>query len=98
MSSNTLEIRILDRAFHVSCPRDREEALKQAAEDLNEEISSIYNAGKLDNLEQILLMVALNASNELRQLRENSGGQEILERIGGKIDQVLKQTDLLNAK
>lgn len=98
MNGSTLEIRILDRVFHVSCPEDRQETLKQVAEHLNEEINAIYSAGKLDNLEQILVMVALNIGNELRQARGDTEDREILERIGGKIDQALKQTKLQQAE
>ncbi len=93
MSSNALEIRLLDRVFHVSCPKDREEALLNAAKRLNEEVEAIYSTGKLDNLEQILVMVALNASNELQRVQDGPGGHEILERIGFKIDRVLQQEE-----
>jgi len=91
VSGSALEIRLLDRVFHVSCPKDREEALLNAAKRLNEEVEAIYSTGKLDNLEQILVMVALNASNELQQVQDGAGGQEILERIGFKIDRALQQ-------
>lgn len=93
-SSATTSVTILDKEYRVSCPREEESALQEAANYLNEQMRQIRAGGKVIGIERIAVMAALNISYELFQSRsqsfaENSDAQEQIQQILGKLDQAL---------
>ena len=64
-------IRILDKEFHVTCPKDEEHDLLASADLLHRKMREIKDSGKVIGLDRVAVMVALNLANELLKLRGN---------------------------
>lgn len=64
MSSNVVDIKILDRNYRVMCPDGQETALRDAARQLDERMVDTRASTKLTNMEQIAIMAALNLCHE----------------------------------
>ncbi|WOG27179.1 cell division protein ZapA [Endozoicomonas sp. 8E] len=92
-SSSTTTVNILDKEYLVSCPKQEEANLHQAARHLNEQMKQIRSGGVIGT-ERIAVMAALNISYELLQSRQqsltdNSDAQEQIKQMLGKLDQAL---------
>jgi cell division protein ZapA len=64
MSTNTLEIQLLDKEYKVACPPAEQEALQNAADYLNARLNEVAAKGKFSG-ERLVAMVALNLAHEL---------------------------------
>ena len=64
-STQTLTVTIMQKDFQIACPQGEEEALRQAAHHLNEQMEAIRAGGKVVGLDRIAIMTALNMSNDL---------------------------------
>ena len=75
MSSDTsttpVSIRILDKDYRIACPAEEQDSLIKASIYLNEKMHESKNNSKLVGSERIAVMVALNITHELLQLRED---------------------------
>jgi cell division protein ZapA len=71
-----VSVRIMDKEYVVACPYDERSALLDAAEFLNARMREIRDTGKVVGLDRIAVMVALNLTNELLQLRQRDGQLE----------------------
>ncbi len=96
MSANTVTVNILDKDYQVACPPDQERALIEAARQLDKQMRSVRDSGKVIGLERIAVMVALNTTYELlnkgAQANETSGaGLEQVKKLGDKIDDALQR-------
>ena len=96
MSANTVTVNILDKDYQVACPPDQERALIEAARQLDKQMRSVRDSGKVIGLERIAVMVALNTTYELlskgTQAAETSGaGLEQVKKLGDKIDDALQR-------
>ncbi|MGI9279427.1 MAG: cell division protein ZapA [Endozoicomonas sp.] len=92
-SPSTTTVSILDKEYRISCPKEEEANLHQAAQHLNEQMKLI-RAGGVIGTERIAVMAALNISYELLQskqqsLTDNSDAQEQIKQMLGKLDQAL---------
>lgn len=95
--SSTASVKILDKEYRISCPREEEASLQRAAHYLNDKMREIKSGGKVIGLERIAVMAALNMSYELMNTRnqsfeDNTDAQEQIQQMMGKLDQAL--TDL----
>ncbi|PCJ92593.1 MAG: cell division protein ZapA [Porticoccaceae bacterium] len=75
MSQQTVNIRILDKEYQVSCPPEERNALLQSAKTLDEQMRSIRNSGSVIGLERIAVMAALNLTYELSKMETKSANQ-----------------------
>lgn len=95
MSSQTINVRILDKDYQVACPAEERRALIESAQILDERMRMIKNSGSVIGLERIAVMAALNLSHELLQAQSASSRQssdvEALERMREKIEAQLDQ-------
>ena len=94
MSQDTVNIRILDKEYQVSCPPDERNALLQAARSLDERVRTIRNSGGVIGLERIAIMAALNLTYELskveNQTASDSISQEVIEKLDNKVSTALQ--------
>lgn len=94
MSQDTVNIRILDKEYQVSCPPDERNALLQAARSLDERVRTIRNSGGVIGLERIAIMAALNLTYELskveNQTASDSLSQEVIEKLDNKVSAALQ--------
>ena len=95
MRQHTVSIDILDKSYQVACEPEQEAELKQAANDLDDQMSAIRSTGKVIGLERVAIMAALNLSHQVLVMK--SGGQpedpleEQLKSITSRIDEALFQ-------
>lgn len=97
MSSITsVSVRILDKEYQVACPEEERPALLESADFLNRRMKEIRDSGKVVGLDRMAVMVALNLTNELLQLRQ--AFEEIDDEVGDRA-QAMRQRmdDLLGA-
>lgn len=68
--SELVSVRILDREFKVMCQPGERRGLMEAALFLDGQMREIRDAGKLNSMEKIAVMCALNLADELVKLRK----------------------------
>ena len=96
-SAKTVLVRILDKEYQVACPPEQAQDLLAAARQLDAQMRTIRDSGKVIGLERIAVMVALNSTYELLKRNaggeapENSASQEQLRRLNERIDDALQR-------
>lgn len=76
MDKTTISVEILGHDFKISFPAGHESDLKEAAEYLNKQMLDIKSKSKVNNLEKITVLAALNVTHELLTSVKNNGRQE----------------------
>jgi len=95
--SEMVTVRILDREYQVVCAPGERKGLMEAALYLDAQMREIRETGKLTSVEKIAVMCALNFSDELLKLRQQSVDrseqvdQRILDLAAG-LDEVSEKT------
>ncbi|XOD70118.1 MAG: cell division protein ZapA [Sodalis sp. (in: enterobacteria)] len=69
MPTQPVEIQIFGRTLRINCPLEQEEALHQAAKDLNQRLQHLKDRTRVINIEQLVFIVSLNVCHELAQER-----------------------------
>lgn len=64
MSGQPMDIKLLDRNYRVMCPDGQESALREAARQLDLRLVDTKSATKLNSVEQVAVMTALNLCHE----------------------------------
>ena len=72
-STQTLEIKLLDRELRVACPEEERSELLEAVAYLDKRMREIRDAGKIASVERIALMAALNIAHELLGMKVGRG-------------------------
>ena len=96
-ASKTVIVKILDKEYQVACPPEQEAGLLQAARQLDQQMRSVRDTGKVIGLERIAVMVALNTTYEL--MNKPSHPQEAtapadleqIKRLSERIDDTLQR-------
>ncbi len=68
--TTTVTVKILDRDYEISCPRDRVDDLMRAARSLSARMREIRATGKVVGLDRIAVMAALNFAHECLEVEE----------------------------
>lgn len=87
-------VRLLEKDFRVGCPKEHEQALKEAGEYLDKQMRQIRQSGRVIGMERIMFTAALNIAYEFLALQKNTEESEsnLAERIlvlQDKIDDAL---------
>ena len=82
-STEAVSITILDRKYQFACEPEQRKALIAAAQYLDERMKEIRESGRLMSLERIALQAALNLSDELLKIQQETNIRR--EKIDGKI-------------
>ena len=90
-STEAVSISILDRKYQFACSPDQRKALIAAAQNLDERMKEIRESGRLMSLERIALQAALNLSDELLKIQQESNVRK--ERIDSKIRMLADRLD-----
>lgn len=78
-TATSLTVRLLDREYQVSCPPDKQEALRAAAAYLNQQLGELRSSkSKLVGMEKLAITVALNLAHEVLTLRRELPSPEPL--------------------
>ncbi len=96
MSSQAVEVEILGKLTRVNCPPGQEESLRKAADDLNTRLNEMAERTKVNNIEKLLTIAALNVTYELQVSMQEAHGQtaaitERMELLSESLDSALKQ-------
>ena len=99
-STQTLEIKLLDRELRVACPEEERGELLEAVAYLDKRMREIRDAGKIASVERIALMAALNIAHELLGMKVGRGIDlaDFKRRMGSMqaaIDEALAEQDSL---
>ena len=72
----TLNIKIMDKEYKISCPADEEDALKRSAHYLHEQMMEIRSTGKVVGVDRVAVMAALNIANDLLMGNKNASSTQ----------------------
>lgn len=87
---NTLEVKILDKEYLVSCPPDKQKELREASMQLDAKMREIRSSGKVFGSERIAVMAALNLTYELMQTSlTSSSDQQKMDKLEAQMDHIL---------
>ena len=93
--TNSVQIRIADADYFVSCSEDQREGLQEAAQYLDDRIRAIRQSDRTMTVESSAIIVALNLVDELYTIRDQYSMQENTSaRVHGlseKIDELLRK-------
>lgn len=86
MSDNkitTVTLNILDRPYQIRCPKNKMEDLQRAAFTLDDRMREIKATSNLKSLDHVILMAALNITNELHLCQKHlqKSGPELTNKI-----------------
>ena len=88
--ANTLDVKILEKSYLISCPEDKKIALTEAAAHLDHKMREIRSSGKVHGVERIAVMAALNITHELLENnRDNEGDEVTLISLEKRMDHIL---------
>ncbi len=89
-STNTVDVKILDKDYLIACPADAENGLRNAAFQLDRKMREIKSGGKVFGTEKIAVMAALNLTYELiEQSQSNEVTHQTVTTMHEKIDALL---------
>ena len=99
MNSKNLNITIMGRDFHITCPDEEQEEIELAATYLIDKIQEIKAEGKIIDSDRIAIIAALRIAHELLMLRNGTGFDidEFKRRIVSikkKVDEVIAKKDV----
>ena len=79
----TITLHILNKPYQVKCAKSQTKNLQQAAYYLEEKLREINDIGSLKNLDHMILMAALNITNEFLHNKEKPPAEDhkILHRV-----------------
>ena len=95
-----LQINIMGREFRVACAPEEQKSLQDAVDYLNSKMQEIKDQGKVNGLDRIAIMAALNISHEFltTRLGNNFDVSEFKRRMAGietTLDQALADQEKL---
>ncbi len=87
--TDTATVQILDKLYHVKCPKSQVDALHEAADFLDSKMQEITLRGGHLTDDRIALMAALNISHDLINLRKTQ--QENQKTAGERLKNIQKK-------
>lgn len=86
-------VQILDKTYQIKCSEDEVSGLLRSASYLDHKIKQLNNSGRLINIEQTVMIAALNITHELLQEREQK--EDLINSLNKRIKTL--QTKVKNA-
>jgi cell division protein ZapA len=100
MSSATLEVSIMGQSYVLACPQGEEGALRQAVAEVDREMCSIRELGKIRARERIAVLAALNlahakllASGPAARSPTEAQTASIIPELSAQVARINKQLD-----
>lgn len=92
--SEPVTVRILEREYRVMCAPAERRALMDSALFLDQQMREIRDSGRISSVEKIAVMCALNLSEEILKLRQESSDRREkidnrISELSGRLDQAL---------
>ena len=76
MSSEPVNIRVLDREYTVGCEPDERDSLLAAAKLLDQKMREIRGSNRMAAIDRVAVLAALNLAHELQQVRGEGEGRD----------------------
>lgn len=90
----TVEVKIMDKEYLVTCPEEKQAALLEAARHLDKKMREIRHSGKVFGTERIAVMAALNITHDLLQQGSMSDSTaRLLKAMDNKLGVALGEPD-----
>ena len=94
MSTEPVEVRILDRDYTVGVAADERDSLRAAARMLDARMREIRGSNRMVSLDRLAVLAALNLAHELQQAREERDAHErelarVLDGLDRRLDGLL---------
>jgi len=86
-----MQISIMGRDFRVACAPDEQKSLQEAVDFLNGKMQAIKDQGKINGLDRIAIMAALNISHEFLSAKVGNFDVSELKRRMNSIESTLDQ-------
>jgi cell division protein ZapA len=98
--AKNIDINILGRSYKIACEEGEREALLEAVAYLDGKMAAIKNAGKVNGVDRIAVMAALNIAHEFLSTKLGNGfdigqAKRRISSIEAKLDEVLARQDKL---
>lgn len=95
-ANDVVVIRLMDREYQVKCPPEKLADLQEAANYLDAKVRQTHENGKTLSIDRIIMIAALNISNELLSLKRQKNNyidnmSLRIQEIQNKIEQALAQ-------
>lgn len=92
--SEPVTVRILEREYRVMCAPSERRTLMDSALFLDQQMRAIRDSGRISSMEKIAVMCALNLSEEILRLRQDSADRRDkidnrISELSGRLDQAL---------
>lgn len=94
MSSEPVNVRLLDREYTVGCAPEERDGLLAAARLLDTRMREIRGTNRMAAVDRVAVLAALNIAHELLQARREGEREQELARSLGRLNERLD--DLLN--
>ena len=91
MSSKNVTVTIMAREFIIACPEGQEKSLMDSVQYLNQKIDLIQSQGSVVGIDRIIIMAALNITNEL--INQSPSDDLSLSQFRHKISSIEHQID-----
>lgn len=94
--NDIVSIKLLDREYQIKCPPEKLADLQEATTYLDAKMRESSEGGKILNLDRIMMIAALNITNELVSLKRQKNYlidnmSSRIQELQNKIDQALAQ-------
>lgn len=94
MSTEPVEVRILDRQYTVGVAADERDSLQAAARMLDARMRELRGSNRMVSLDRLAVLTALNLAHELQQAREERDARErelarVLDSLDRRLDGLL---------
>ena len=99
-AGKTIEVSILGRSYKIACKEGERDALMEAVAFLDGKMSEIKNTGKVNGIDRIAVMAALNIAHEFLSTKLGNGfdigqAKRRISQIEAKLDEAIARQDKL---
>ena len=99
-AAKTIEVNILGRSYKIACKEGEREALLEAVAYLDGKMGEIKNTGKVNGVDRIAVMAALNIAHEFLSTKLGNGfdigqARRRISQIEAKLDEAIARQDKL---
>ena len=99
-AAKTIEVSILGRSYKIACKEGEREALLEAVAYLDGKMGEIKNSGKVNGIDRIAVMAALNIAHEFLSTKVGNGfdigqARRKISQIEAKLDEAIARQDKL---
>ena len=91
VDSSGMQISIMGREFRVACAPEEQKSLQEAVDFLNKKMQEIKDQGKINGIDRIAIMAALNISHEFLSAKVGNFDVSEFKRRMNSIETMLDQ-------